>query len=84
MSVTSATPSAIGVGVPERPVLLVERHQRPVGAGAGWAAGVGQQHQAEEPGHLAVVGEQPVELAGEADGLGRQLGPHQLAPDVAV
>ena len=62
--------------VPARAVLLGERdaarRRRPVRAGA---AGVGQQHQREQPGDLAVVGQQPVQLAGQPDRLVRAARP---------
>ena len=54
-----------------RAVLLGERDQRAVGAGARGAARVGEQHQREQAGDLAVVGQQAVHLPGEADRLGR-------------
>jgi hypothetical protein len=40
--------SALGdlAGVPQRPVLVAEEHDRPVGD-AGVAAGIGEQHQRE-------------------------------------
>ena len=44
--------------VPPRPVLLGERDQRAVGPGARRAARVGEQHEREQPGDLAVVGQQ--------------------------
>ena len=73
-SVISATPSAMCVGVPAAPVLLGHRDQRAVRPGPGRPAGVGEQHQGQQPGHLAVVGQQPVDQAGQPDRLGRQLG----------
>ena len=47
-----------GGPVPEAAVLLGERDEAAVGAGAGRAAGVGQQHERQQAGHLAVVGQQ--------------------------
>ena len=44
--------------VPQRAVLLVERDQLAVRPGARRAARVGEQHQREQPGDLAVVGQQ--------------------------
>ena len=41
-------------GVPPGPVLLGERHQVAVAVGARVAAGVGQQHQRQQPGRLVV------------------------------
>jgi hypothetical protein len=69
-----------GIRVPQHPVLLAQRHQRPVRGGAGRAAGVGQQHEGQQPSHFIVAGHQPVELAGQPDGLGSQLGPLQTRP----
>ena len=62
----SATPSSMDVAVPEAAVLLGERDQRAVGAGAGRAPRVGQQHEREQPGDLAVVGQQRVHRRGSA------------------
>ena len=44
------------------------------------AAGIGEQHQGEQAGHLAVVGERPVQLARQADGLGAERRDGQAAP----
>ena len=41
--------------VPAGPVLLGQRDQLAAGAGAGRPAGVGEQHQREQAGHLGVV-----------------------------
>ena len=59
--------------VPEGAVLLGEWDQRAVGAGTRRAPRVGEQHEREEPGHLAVVGEQAADFAGEADGFTREI-----------
>ena len=75
----SATPSAMASasqrGGPARPAGPGCRR-----AGAGRAPRVGQQHQRQQPGDLAVVGQQPVQLAGQPDRLGGQLGPLQVGP----
>ena len=62
--------------VPERSVLLGQWHQIAVGGGAGGPPGIGQEHQGEQPGDLAVAGDERVEPAGQADRLGgeRRLG----------
>ena len=80
VSVTRATPSAMASVFQSVRSCSSSGTSDPSGAGAGRAAGVGQQHEGQQPGHLAVAGDQPVELAGQPDGLGRQLGPHQLRP----
>ena len=36
-------------------------------------AGVGEQHEGQQPGYLAVVGQQPVDEAGQPDGLSGQV-----------
>ena len=79
-------PSAIGAAVPARAVLLGQRDQRAVGAGAGRAAGIGEQHQREQPGDLAVVGQpRRVQLPGQPDRLGGQLDPRAAPrPELAV
>jgi hypothetical protein len=48
-------------GVPQRPVLLGQRHDRGVGVGAGGPACVGEQHQREQSGDLALAGQQAVQ-----------------------
>jgi hypothetical protein len=60
-------------GVPAAAVLLVERHDHPVGTGAGIAAGVGEQHQAEQSGGLGVVGQESVQESGQPDRLGGEV-----------
>ena len=70
----SATPSAIEAAVPEGAVLLGQRDELAVGAGAGGPPGVGEQHEREQTGHLGIVGQRRVHAAGEADGLARQVG----------
>ena len=62
-AVTSATPSAIAAPVP--PARGPARRAGPAppsGPVRGGPAGVGEQHQREQPGDLAVVGQQPVQL----------------------
>ena len=58
---------------------------RPAGRGrrpgrAGRSPGVGEQHQREQPGDLAVVGQRGVQLPGQPDRLRGQLGPVQRRP----
>ena len=62
-----------GRGVPGAAVLFGERDQGAVRTGSRRTPGVGQQHQREQPRHLAVVGQQVVHLPGQADRLARQL-----------
>ena len=52
---------ALGDGLPVPPaaVLPVERDQLAVRAGAGRPAGVGEQHQGEQAGHVGLVGQEP-------------------------
>ena len=57
--------------VPERTVLLREWDQRAVGAGTRRAPRVREQHEREQPRDFAVVGEQAMDLAGEADRFSR-------------
>jgi hypothetical protein len=75
-------PDTLGDGcpVPQRPVLVGQRHQRAVGAGAGGPTGVGEQHQRQQPGHLAGRGQVPVQLAGQVDRLVGQGQVGQAAP----
>ena len=75
-----ATPSAMSSGVPAAPVLLGHGDQLAVGPGPRRPAGVGEQHQRQQPRHLAVVGQQPVDHAGQPDRLGRQLAAVQARP----
>ena len=62
--------------VPRAAVLLVEGDELAVRRDAGGAAGLGEQHQRQQPGHLAVVGEQRADQAGQPDRLGGQVGTH--------
>ena len=76
-SVIRRDPLGDGRRVPAAAVLLGERDQRAVRAGPRRTAGVGQQHQREQPGDLAVVGQALAQLPGQADRLARQLDPMQ-------
>ena len=58
--------------VPERPILLGQRHEGAVAADARRPSGVAEQHQRQQAGHLAGVGQMAVQLAGQPDGLVRQ------------
>ena len=59
--------------VPGPTVLLGEADQFAVRRQPGGAAGLGEQHQREQPGHLTIVGQQGTDQAGEPDRLGGQL-----------
>jgi hypothetical protein len=59
--------------VPGRSVLLVEGDQVAARRQPGSAAGLGQQHQCQQSGHLAVVGQERTDQAREPDRLGGQL-----------
>ena len=61
--------------VPGAAVLLVERDQLAARRDPGGAAGLGEEHQRQQPGHLAVVRQQGADQAGEPDRLGGQVGP---------
>ena len=61
--------------VPQFTALARQRNQLTVRSGAGGTAGVGQQHQREQPGNLAVGRDQRVQHPGEPDGLGGKLRP---------
>ena len=61
-------------GVPARPVLLGQRHERAVRPGARRPPGVGEQHEREQAGDLAVAGQPGVQLAGQPDRLRGQVG----------
>jgi hypothetical protein len=58
-----------GAAVPEAAVLLGERDERAVGRRPGRAARVGEQHQREQAGDLAVSRQPLAQLAGEPDRL---------------
>jgi hypothetical protein len=64
--------------IPERPVLLGERDELPVGRRSRRAPRVDQQHQREEARDLAVVGQQPVRNPRHPDRLVGELGAVQL------
>jgi len=66
--------------VPAPPVLLGQRDQLPGRARAGGPPGVGEQHQREQPGDLAVAGQQPADDPGKPDRLGRQVRAEQPGP----
>jgi hypothetical protein len=69
-------------GVPQAAVLFGHRDQVAVRAGARRAPRVGEQHEREQPGHLAVIGQQAVHDAGGGMGrvfLGRSPGGRQVA-----
>jgi hypothetical protein len=55
--------------VPQRPVLLDEGDELAGGSGAGRPPRVGEQHQRQQPGHLAVLGEQRAHDASQPRGL---------------
>ena len=57
---TSGRPSLISVAVPQRAVLLGQRHELTVRGRAGRPAGVGEEHQREQTGDLRVVGRRGV------------------------
>ena len=61
--------------VPERSILLGERDQGAVVADASRPAGVGQEHQREQTGDFAVVGQEAPQLARQPDRLRAQLDP---------
>jgi hypothetical protein len=65
--------------VPADAVLLVQRHQVAGRRRARLPAGVGQQHQREQPGHLAVVRQLRVHHPGEPDRLAGEVGAVELA-----
>ena len=69
-----------GTPVPQAAVLLRHGDERPVGGRAGPVPGVDEEHQREQPGHLAVVGQRRVERPGEADRLLGQVDPDQRRP----
>ena len=58
--------------VPAAAVLLVQRHQLAAGD-PGRAAGLGEQHQREQPGHLGLVGQQGAQDPRQPDRLGGEL-----------
>lgn len=56
------------LSVPPGPVLLGQRDELAMGPGPSRAAGIGEQHQSEQPGDFAVAGQRPVQQPGQADG----------------
>ena len=60
--------------VPAGAILLVERDQLAGRSGPRVAPRVGQEHEHDQPGGLAVGGDEAVEPAGQAQGLARQVG----------
>ena len=68
--------------VPARAVLLLEQHQRAVGADAGRAPRIVQQHQREQAARLGLVGHQRDQQPAEADRLGAQSG--RIRPSCSV
>jgi hypothetical protein len=82
-AVISATPSAIAAGPsasgPARPAGPARRR-----VGAGRPAGVGEQHQREQPGDLAVVRAAAGAAAGSAGSPRRSGRPVQVRPGAAV
>ena len=60
-------------GVPQATVLLGHGNGLPVGRGPRRAAGVGEQHQGEQPGGLGVGRQQAVQQPGQPDRLGAQV-----------
>ena len=55
-------------------VLLVQRDEPAEGADAGRLAGLGEQHECEQPGDLGGVEHRLPEQAREVDGLAREVG----------
>lgn len=73
--------------VPRASVLFVERHELARGGHASRAAGIGEEHQCEQSGDLALIGEVRAKQAAEADRLIGELGAHRVAvsgPEVAL
>jgi hypothetical protein len=58
--------------VPAGAVLVAEQHQGTVGPGPRRAAGLGQQQQRQQAGHLRLVGEERGQDPGQPDRLGTQ------------
>src|SRR5262245_5070282 len=59
--------------VPGPTVLLVEGDQFAAGRNPGGAAGLGEKHQREQPGHLTVLWQERTDQASEPDRLGGQV-----------
>jgi hypothetical protein len=69
--------------VPQRAILLVQRDQLAAGSGAGRAAGIGEEHEREQSGDLAILREESVHHARQPDRLGGQIGAMQVWADAA-
>ena len=65
------------LAVPERAVLLLERHEVALRAGTGGAAGVVEQHEREQAEDLGFIGHQLGEQTAEADRLAAEVPPHE-------
>src|SRR5215218_3206509 len=68
------------LAVPPLPVLLFQRDQGAVWRRAGRASSVRKEHKGEQPGNLIVIGQQPAELAGQADRLTGELCAREVGP----
>ena len=79
----SATPSAMASRSHRRSILFRERDQLAVRPGARRAPGIGQQHQRQQSGDLAVVREEVVHRPGEPDRLVREIAALQVGADAA-
>ena len=66
------------LAIPERAILLVERNQLAVRAGARGAARVGEQHQREQARDFPSSGSERVHSAREANRFVRQVGALQV------
>ena len=61
------------LAVPPAAILVGERDQGSVRAGTCRQAGLGEQHQGEQAGYLAIAGQQTVQEPGEADRLAGEI-----------
>ena len=77
-ALASATPSAMACRSQSVRSCSSSGINSPSGPGARRAAGVGQEHQREQAGHVAVVGQELMDLAHQADRFVRQIGAMQL------
>lgn len=66
--------------VPACTVLVREQNHRALRPGPGVAARVGQQHQGEQPGHLPLTGQQPVQDPGQPESLVGEVRTLQVRP----
>src|SRR5215472_12035508 len=64
--------------VPGPAVLLVEGYQFAAGRNPGGAAGLGEEHQCQQPGHLTVLRHEGTDQASEPDRLGGQVVTHGI------